>query len=83
MTYPTGEMAGSRLALVELRSVTTVISSEFPAQERVDSGQSTVVIQVDLHAGETRDLGVGPGRSGTGVTERRAVAETNSTSLSL
>lgn len=66
MTYPTGEMAGSRLALVELRSVTTVISSEFPVQERVDSGQGTVVIQVDLRAGEMRDLGLGPGGLGKG-----------------
>lgn len=47
--------------LVELRSVTTVISSEFPVQERVDSGQGTVVIQVDLRAGEMRGLGLGPG----------------------
>lgn len=70
MTYPTGEVAGSRLALVELRSVTTVISSEFPVQERVDSGQSTVVIQVDLHAGETRDLGLGPGGSGKGGSQK-------------
>lgn len=83
MTYPTGEMAGSRLALVELRSVTTVISSEFPVQERVDSEQGTVVIQVDLRAGETRDLGLGLGGLGKGSRERRSVAETNLTSLSL
>lgn len=43
MTHPTGEMAGSRLVLVELRSVTTVISSEFLAKDRGDSGLSTVV----------------------------------------
>lgn len=69
MTHPTGEMAGSRLALVELGSVTTVISSKFPAQGRVDSGQSTVVIEVDLCAGETRDLGWGPGGLGKGSRE--------------
>lgn len=83
MTHPTGEMAGSRLALVELRSVTTVISSEFPAQDRVDSGQSPVVTQVDLHAGEMKDLGLGLGGLGKGSRERRSVAETNLTSLSL
>lgn len=71
MTYPTGEMAGSRLALVELRSVTTLISSEFPAQDRVGSGQSAVVIQVDLCAGEMRDLGLGPGGLGKGVTRKK------------
>lgn len=83
MTHPTGEMAGSRLALVELRSVTTVISGEFPVQDRVDSGQSTVVLQVDLRAGETRDLGLGPGGVGKGSSERRSIAKTNLTSLSL
>lgn len=66
MTRPTREMAGSLLVLVELRSVTTVISSEFPVQERVDSGQSAVVTQVDLCAGGTRDLGWGPGGLGKG-----------------
>lgn len=83
MTHPTGEMAGSRLALVELRSVTTVISSEFPVQDRVDSGQSTVVLQVDLCAGEMRDLGLGPGGVGKGSRERRSIAKTNLTSLRL
>lgn len=83
MTHPTGEMAGSRLALVELRSVTTVISSEFPVQDRVDLGQSTVAIQVDLCVGEVRDLGLGPGGLEKGSRERRSIAETNLTSLSL
>lgn len=75
-------MAGSRLALVELRSVTTVISSKYPAQDRADSGQSSVVIQVDLGVGEMRDLELGPGGLGQGSQERRSVAETNLTSLS-
>lgn len=83
MTQPTGEMAGSRLTLVELRSVTIVISSEFLAQDGVDSGQSPVVTWVDPGAGEMRDLGLGPGGLGTGSRERRSVAETNLTSLSL
>lgn len=83
MTQPTGEMAGSRLALVELRSVTIVISSEFPAQERVDSGHSPVVTQVDPSVGEMRDLGLGPGGLGKGSRERWSVEETNLTSLSL
>lgn len=83
MTHPTGEMAASRLALVELRSVTTVISSKYPAGDRVDSGLSTVIIQVDLGAGEMRDLGLGPGRLGQGSQERRSIVETNLTSLSL
>ena len=83
MTQPTGEMAGRRLVLVELRSVTTVISSEFPAQDRADSGQSAVVIQVDLRVGETRELGLGPGGLGKGSRERRSAAEANLTSLSL
>lgn len=64
-------MAGSRLALVELRSVTAAISSEFPVQERVDSGQGTVVIQVDLGVGEMRVLGLGAWRVGEGVTRKK------------
>lgn len=37
-TLLTGETAASRLALVELRSVTIVISSRYPARASVDSG---------------------------------------------
>lgn len=64
MTHPTGEKAASRLVLVELRSVTTVISSKDPAQERGASELSTVVIQLDLGVGEMRDWGLRPGRLG-------------------
>lgn len=39
-TLLTGETAASRLALVELRSVTTVISSLYAAQARVGFGQA-------------------------------------------
>jgi hypothetical protein len=76
-------MADSRQALVELRSVTTVISGKCPAQDRVDSGLSTIVVQVDLSEGETRDLGLRPEGPGQGVTRKKVNTETNLTSLSL
>lgn len=57
-------MAGSRLALVELGSVTAVISSEFPVQERVDSGQGTLSYRSTSVRGEMRGLGRGYEKEG-------------------
>jgi hypothetical protein len=82
-TLLTGETAACRLVLVELRSVTIVISSHYPAQAGVDSGASTVAMSADLSGEEKRDLGLRPRGLGHGSQERKSIAETNLMSLSL
>lgn len=82
-TLLTGETAASRLALVELKSVTIVISRRSRARARVDSGRAQLPRTLTPARKKRRDLGLGPRGPGQGSQERKSIAETNLMSLSL